>query len=60
MLRSAMRAGSEHEVMNITVWGSFALIRATKLKVDQVSEMALFDPHTRFCCFEKLTSAPVG
>ena len=43
-LRRATRAGSEQEVMNIAVWGSFAFIRVTKLKVDQVSMIALFEP----------------
>lgn len=45
ILRKTTRAGSEQEVINIAVWISFGLIRVTKLNVDQVSAMALFEPH---------------
>lgn len=48
ILRRATRADSEQVVMKIAVWGSFAVIRVTKLKVDQVCVMAFFEPHGPF------------
>lgn len=45
ILRRTTRTGSEQEVMNIAVWISFAFIRVTKLKVNQISAMVLFEPH---------------